>query len=226
MKNLPKVIYPATLLITFIFCFPVLAFSSWPTFELSSECSPANAYGDQSFPSVAKGTTNLLVVWEDKRITDDKDIFCTRITPDGEILDPVGIPVCTVWGTQADPEVAAGDQCYLVVWRDERNDWFEIFGARIDLEGDVLDPDGFIIYSGIGWAESPQVAWDGSNFFVVWTDDRSMISPDVYGARVSPAGEVLDDSSIHISSSSLIELAPSIAYNGLNYLVVWEIGSG
>jgi hypothetical protein len=226
MKNLPKVIHPATLLITFILCFPVVTFSSWPTFELSSECSPGNAYGDQSFPSVAKGATNLLVVWEDKRITDDKDIFCARITTDGEILDPVGIPVCTVWGTQGSPEVVAGDQCYLVVWRDERNDWFEIYGARIDMEGNVLDPGGFTIYSGVGWAESPQVAWDGTNFFVVWTDDRTMISPDVYGARVSPAGEVLDDPSIHISSSALIELAPSVAYNGSNYLVVWEIGSG
>jgi hypothetical protein len=226
MTNLLRFFKLAVLLINFSICFPAIAISSWPTFPITSDCVLGSAYGNQTSPSVARGETNLLVVWDDERITGDKDIFCARVTPEGEVLDAVGIPVCTVWGPQESPEVAAGDQCYLAVWRDERNDWYDIYGARIDMEGNVLDPDGFEIYSGTGWAESPEVAWDGINFFVVWTDDRNMISPDIYGTRISPAGEILDDSSIQISSSSLIDLAPSVAYNGLNYLVVWEVGSG
>jgi hypothetical protein len=226
MTKTPKFCSTLVLSLGFLLCFPTSSFSSWPDFSLSPECFSGWAYGSQLAPSLARGETNLLAVWEDERITTEKDIFCTRLTYDWEILDPVGIPVCLASGWQTAPVVAAGGEIYLVVWQDYRAETYDIYGARIDADGNVLDPDGFPICMGGWWAETPHVAWDGENFLVVWSDDRDMISLDVYGTRVTPDGAVLDGSGFRISSETLRELTPRATYNGSNYLVVWEVEGG
>lgn len=205
---------------------PSDGFASWPDFPLSSDCFYGSAYGTQSLPAVARGEDNLLVVWDDERISADKDIFGARLTLSGETLDSTGFSICTAVDWQTSPEVAAGDQVYLVVWQDYRSGTNNIYGARVDQKGKVLDPDGFPICIGEWLAESPDVCWDGTNFLVVWCDDRDMISRDIYAARVTPEGAVLEANGFQISSGSFSEIRPSVAYNGLNYLVVWEVEGG
>lgn len=201
--------------------------SFWPEFSLSSDCFSGSAYGPQLSPALARGQTNLLVAWEDQRIIAERDIFGTRITPEGEILDPIGIPICTASGQQSSVEAVGGDQNYLVVWQDRRGGNSEIYGARIDFQGDVLDPDGFQISTGTGWAESPDVAWDGVNFLVVWSHDRyDTTSYDIYAARVTPDGEILDPRGIQLSFDEVMELYPSITCTDSICLVVWEHALG
>ena len=62
------------------------------------------------------------------------------------------------------------------------------------------------------------VAFDGTNYLVVWTDYRGGATK-VYGARVSPDGTVLDQSGFAISAAGS---APAVAFDGTNYLVVWS----
>jgi hypothetical protein len=203
------------------------AFSSWPEFPLSTDCFPGSAYATQSSPAVAFGGTNYLVVWEDERVNTDRDIFGARITVSGEVLDPISIPICVHTNLQTGVKVAGGDQNYLVVWTDYRNASYDVYGARVDFSGNVLDPGGFPIYTSSNWESYPDVAWDGTNFFVVWTDDRSVTTyDDIYGARVSPAGEVLDPDGIQISNTTAFEETPSISYNGSVYFVAWEHALG
>jgi hypothetical protein len=226
MKNPGRFGQATIFAVSFILFHSVTSLCSWPESPISPDCFPGSAYGTQSSPAVARGENSVLVVWEDERITADRDIFCTRITNEGSILDPVGIPICAALGPQTRARVAAGDQGFLVVWQDQRNDTYDIYAARIDVDGNVLDPDGFPVSTGPQWEESPDVAWDGTNFLVVFSDDRSMISPDIYGIRIAPSGEILDGTAIQVSSETDMELAPSVTYNGLNYLVVWEVGPG
>ena len=48
---------------------------------------------------------------------------------------------------------------------------------------------------------APAVAWSGTNHLVVWTDFRGGRNyPDVYGARVTGAGELLDPAGIRIAT--------------------------
>jgi len=215
------------LLVVFCFCLSGNAFSSWPEFPLSTDCFSGNAYATQSSPAVAFGGTNYLVVWEDERINTDRDIFGARVSASGEVLDPISIPICVYTNLQTGVKVAGGDQNYLVVWTDYRNGSYDIYGARVDFSGNVLDPEGFPISTSSDWESYPDVAWDGTNFFVVWTDDRSITTyDDIYGTRISPAGEVLDPRGIQISSEPVFEETPSIAYNGSVYFVAWEHALG
>lgn len=55
----------------------------------------------------------------------------------------------------------------------------------------------------------PAVAFDGTNYLVVWMDYRSE-SPDIYGARVSAGGTVLDTSGIAISTAANDQLWPAL----------------
>lgn len=97
----------------------------------------------------------------------------------------------------------------------------------MDLAGNVLDPDGFPISTGASWEAYPEVAWDGTNFFVVWSDDRNIDDAyDIYGTRVTPWGEVLDPRGIQLSFEPQMALTPAISYNGSTYLVAWEHAGG
>jgi hypothetical protein len=59
--------------------------------------------------------------------------------------------------------------------------------------------------------EKPDVAFDGTNYFAVWEDYRSSDS-DIYGARVSSAGSVLDPSGIQLTHASTYELSPTVSF--------------
>lgn len=211
----------------FILWFSLTAYSSWPEFSLSSKCFLGSAYGTQTTPSVASNGSLALVVWEDERISSDRDVFGARVSTQGEILDPIGIPICTARSLQTGAKVACGDQNFLVVWTDYRNGNYDLYGARVDFAGNVLDPNGFPISAGSWWESFPDVSWDGTNFFVVWSDDRNpATASDIFGARVSPDGVVLDDTGIQISFAPVMELTPSVSYNGSIYLVAWEHALG
>ena len=56
----------------------------------------------------------------------------------------------------------------------------------------MLDPEGILVAGGPGNQSRPRVAFDGRNFVVVWEDMRNGKSYEVYAARVSPEGKVLD----------------------------------
>jgi hypothetical protein len=124
------------------------------------------------------------------------------------------------------PAVAFDGVTYLAVWQEQRPGASrDIYAARVSEAGVVLDPLGIPISKAAGSQWAPAVAFDGSSFVVVWRDDRSVSTgPDVYGARVSAAGVLLDPGGMPISSAPGAQLTPAIAGTGAGSLVVWTEG--
>ena len=189
---------------------------SEPTYGPSAGTSPAVAFD---------GTADYLVVWEDQRTstTTASDIYGTRVTREGKILDAAGIAISRRLGPDTSPAVAFDGTNFFVVWKRLGQD---IYGSRVSGSGEVIDPAGIRISTGNGSEDSPAIAFDGTdNFLVVWEDRRNVIppaGPDIYGARVTKAGTVLDPVGIQIAAQPSISPAPAVAFGGGNFLVVWR----
>jgi hypothetical protein len=179
----------------------------------------------QNTPAVAFDGTNYLIVWQDYRnvTTTGYDIYGARVAQDGNILDPAGFPICTAIKHQWNPSIAFDGTNYLVTWDDQRNSSHKIYGARVSISGSVLDTAGIEISIGAGQKYNPALAFDGTNYFVVWEDGRnSTYDLDIYGSRVSTQGNVLDPDGINLFLSVYDQVKPAIAFDGTNYLVVWQ----
>ncbi len=187
--------------------------------DTSFTCIPTPRW--QYEPAVAFDGTNFLVVWRDYR-SEDYDIYGARVSQAGTVLDPAGIALSTAAGSQEAPCVAFDGTDFLVVWQDRRRGNFDIYGARLSQAGTVLDPAGIAISTADDYQWYPAVAFDGASFLVVWQDYRNGSDPDIYGARVSREGAVLDPSGIAASTAAGDQGAPGVAFDGTDYLVVWQ----
>ena len=169
--------------------------------------------GDDHRSRIAFDGTNYLVVWHAL----DKDILGSRVTPSGSNLDVTPIPICTATGNQTEPEVAFDGANYLVVWQDDRNGNMDIYGARVTPSGSVLDPEGFPICTQGSTQTNPAIAFDGTNYVVVWEDYRNG-NADLYGAVLSPTGSVLD--TFIVSSKPGDQVTPSLAHGSGNQILI------
>ena len=100
-------------------------------------------------------------------------------------------------------------------------------GVETDLLGRRIDPDGTVHpYTNLTpWAGDqyrPRVAWDGSQFVVVWQDQRTALDgdwglepldarSDLMGMRVAPTGAIIDPQGFVFSNSPIGEAYPEAA---------------
>lgn len=76
--------------------------------------------------------------------------------------------------------IASGDGVNLVVWTSGT----EIRATRVDVGGQVLDPDGFLVTNAL-WHDGHSAAFDGTSFVVAWR-----VPVDLHAAVVTTQGEV------------------------------------
>jgi hypothetical protein len=98
--------------------------------------------------------------------------------------------------------VASDGVNYLVVWDDTRggsSDPAEVFAARVDPSGQVLDTPSLVLGTGSRSQLSPSVSFDGTNFVAAWTDSSGGQTL-VRAARISRAGVLLDPGGIVIAT--------------------------
>lgn len=136
------------------------------------------------------------------------------LNPNISIVDAVGSDA-----VKGKPGISYDGDNFFCVWK-KGND---IYGARITTGGTSLDPGGISI--SVGRNEStypPSVCYDGANHFVVWTANRSGVA-EIYAARVTKQGQVLDPEGIQITEGAAPKIRmPGIAFDGANFLVVWR----
>jgi hypothetical protein len=180
-------------------------------------CSESRGQGD---PAVAFGGGLYMVVWQDSR-SGGWDIYGARVSPSGVVLDTEGLAISTSSGAQRHPSVAYDGVDFVVVWEDSRNGDWDIYSARVNVSGGVLDPNGVPVSSGPDDEWTPGIASNGSSCLVAWQAWRGG-SGDVLGAVLGPSGATELSKVISISDAGGRQWSPDVAFNGREYVVAWS----
>ncbi len=129
---------------------------------------------------------------------------------------------------------------YIVAWqsgklapgdlREGFNFCGDIVGCRVDESGKARDAQPFVICKADDLQEAPRAAagsLTGSGqgkdmVLVVWQDLRNKKDWDVYAARVSADGKVLDADGFLVSGGAHNQARPDVAWDGKTFVVVWQ----
>lgn len=127
------------------------------------------------------------------------------------------------------PDIAHGSDTWLVTWQTGQNYHMgptaDVFAARLDNSGKLLDSHPVRLGTGPGSRERPRVAYSKSTFLVTWQDFRNGKDWDVYAARVNHSGKVLDRDGFLVAGGAGNQALPVVAPADNGFLVAWQDSS-
>jgi len=186
---------------------------------------------NQADPAIAATDSLFFVAWDDCR-DHGFDIYGTRVTTRGVVLDPGGIAIRLSENTAMYPAIAAGQSNLLVVWQETPPDSESyVAAARVSFSGVLLDTAPIRVSRAPGWQARPRVACSTTDeyYAVVWEarsdrDDSSLVMV----ARVSSSGALLDSMPVRACTTASRQTAPDVAWaivpqtGWRGFMVVWE----
>ncbi len=95
-------------------------------------------------------------------------MYAARVSR-GRVADRKPIVVTSAPGDQHEPQVASDGAGFLVAWNDLRSGDGDLYGARIDGHGRVLDRSGLLVFGAPGSDSLKRVEWTGLHYLVGWT---------------------------------------------------------
>ena len=117
------------------------------------------------------------------------------------------------------PAVASDGAGFLVVWTDGRHGGdADLFGARVDASGTLVDPAGFAITSTPQNELNPRLAFGAGVYLVAWESDGGA---PVRAARVSTSGTVLDPTPLDLGTAPG-QTSPAVGFDGTEFLVAYS----
>ncbi len=117
------------------------------------------------------------------------------------------------------PVIVWADSVYALAWEDYRDANWEIYFRRLSEDGDTLGSDTKIT-DNIRVSNNAALVWTGSEFGVVWRDNRDF-NYELYFSRLSSSGEAIDPEK-RITSYIRDCYQPTLAWSGSEYGVAWD----
>ncbi|MFN0206150.1 MAG: hypothetical protein ACKVS6_07530 [Planctomycetota bacterium] len=141
---------------------------------------------------------------------------------------PGNMQVGPASGAQQVSASALGANSTLLVWDDARSGTFDIYGIRLDANGQTLDATPFPVCTSAGDQRAPRVAWNGQDWLVVFDSNTPIggyFTHQVAAVRVSGQGVVLDTTPIAFGSSQSAAYY-GVASDGNNWVIASTGTSG
>lgn len=123
----------------------------------------------QQRPMVAWGGGQFFVAWQDLRSGNDFDIYGTRVSADGRVLDPGGVLLYGGANNQVQPALASDGNAFCLAWSGF-TDNYHVYLGRVSAAGQPLDgPSGIVADRNNPKSSSgARIAWTGTHWFVTW----------------------------------------------------------
>ena len=127
----------------------------------------------QSAVTVASNGTDFLAIWVDYRAGTDRDIYGTRVTGSGTVVDASGFAIGAASGfNESYPALASDGTNYLVAWSawNTSNSTFQALASRVLSSGSspvldspslVLSPSGGTTSTRLSPKRAPATSWRG-----------------------------------------------------------------
>jgi len=208
-----------------------LSLDAEPLWDAPRLISPAE--GMQGEPRViADDEGGFIVLWQVYENFINDQLYAQRVAPDGRKLwEDTGVPICTAQGIQKHASVVNdGEGGFIVVWRDERDIYSDLYTQRIRADGTpVWEKDGIPLCTAGGHQDKPFIVQtETDQFFVAWVDYREDFGEEskdaIYGQQIDLSGVLLwEENSVPISTSSGKHYPPFVASTGNGkWVVVWS----
>jgi hypothetical protein len=142
---------------------------------------------------IADGSGGAFITWLDQR--SGQGIYAQRMNPaGGPLWTTNGVAVCSSapGGGRGAPVIATdGSGGAIVVWRDQRSGYMDLYAQRLTGAGTSLwMAYGAPVCTAVNAQDRQTVVSDGfGGAFVAWTDWRSG-NEDIYALRVGPTGSI------------------------------------
>ncbi len=151
----------------------------------------------QIYPKVCFDGTSFLVAWQDYRSGRDWDVYATRLSPAGQVLDPDGFPLADGPGNQVHPTLASNGSDTLIVWSDLRPNLTAperyVLAGTFWRQGKLENHNGSVLSENgkNGSLLGGVVRWDGNAFIVAAQAHPSGWQYGLpWSIRVQPGGRV------------------------------------
>jgi MYXO-CTERM domain-containing protein len=189
-----------------------------PTGILVAQPSDTNN-GSLKLPSVGWNGTTWMVGWHDfwTDVT-----ACARVSADGVVLDPGGIEIAQS-ATLPPPAIASDGSNFLVAYSTTAPT-HAIYYRRLGADAAWLDPVATMVNSTSNGTPELALAYDGSQYLLVYSHGGSAGAPHMAALRIAPDGTTLDATGIMIAPENA---TPVVTATSAGWLVAWySFGAG
>jgi hypothetical protein len=172
-------------------------------------------------PSLASTGSGYGVAWNDGP-GGLAEIFFSRLDENGA---PLGEAVQVTYAGLAatEPRLVWTGADFGLVWLDARDrdniNYQEVYFGRVDADGNRLGEDIRVSTGGID-VDHPDLVWTGTEYGVVWTDDRGVYD-EIYLARFDATGQLIE-TEFPITSGGMHSVVPAVAWTGTHYALAWQ----
>jgi hypothetical protein len=177
----------------------------------------SNNPGDSSQPQIAVSGNNVYVVWHDTE-SGPRDIFIAKSTDGGETFDIENLSNNP--GDSVEQRISLSGNNVYIIWADNRpsGGLADIFIVSSTDGGETFSEPKNISNSG-GDSDSPQIAVDGNDIYVIWRDFVSS-NREIFIAKSIDGGETFDIE--NLSNNPGESDRPQIAVDGNDIYVIWR----
>ncbi len=156
----------------------------------------------------------------------DYNIYAKLVNEDGSTApgwDENGTLICGADGNQKEAKGIMTPEGLLIVWKDERNGDYDIYGQIITEDGTTLwEDDGKALVSVANDQELSNFLYN-NGLVMVWEDFRTGTAFDIYMQHFNPDGNpVFAADGLPVITQTTNQQSPYITMNNDHYMIFWE----